>query len=112
MLQSAIAENTQQLKNYTQITHENIRDMKKGGYVKYFNTDFELKYGGIIVGFLQKGKSINITSNDILLTELVILIKNGLGIQRLSYLRNYIFYMSHRTTNDKLRTIFLKAIAD
>ena len=111
MLQRAITEHAQQLENYKRITHENIRDMTKGGYIKYFNNNFELKYGGIVLGFFQNGKPISPQRDDVLLTELVILVKNNVAIQRLNYLRNHIFFMKHRTTNDKLRTIFLKAIA-
>ena len=112
MLQCAITQHTNQLKNYTRITHENIHDMKTGGYVKYFNNNFDLKYGGIIIGFRQQGSPIDISSDTVLMTELVVLVKSSIGIRRISYVRNYIFYMKHRTTNDKLRTIFLKAIAD
>ena len=112
MLQGAITQHTNQLKNYTRITHENIHSMEKGGYIKYFNNNFELKYGGIIVGFRQQGSPVDIASDGVLLTEVVILVKSNIGIRRISYVRNYIFYMKHRTTNDKLRTIFLKAIAE
>ena len=111
MLQQAMAQHTQQLENYSRITHENIGDMTKGGYIKYFNNNFELKYGGIVVGFLQRGKPISTHQDNVLLSELVIVVKNTLGLQRINYLRHHIFFMNHRTTNDKLRTIFLKAIA-
>jgi hypothetical protein len=112
MIQEAMLEYKQQLQNYKLITHENITTMTKGGYVKYINNNFELKYGGIIVGFYHKGQKIPKVTSTTMLTELVLLVKNNIGLQRINFSKNYIFYMNHRTTNEKLRTIFLKAIQE
>lgn len=109
MLERAINENRDKLENYIHITHENIQEMRKGGYIKYFNTNFELKHGGIVIGYRQRNRPIELQHEDLLLTEFVILVKNNIGIQKISYLRNHIFFMKHRTFNDKLRDIFLKA---
>lgn len=112
MLNEAMLKYKHQLQNYNLITHENITSMTKGGYVKYINNNFELKYGGIIVGFYHRGKLIPEITSSVLMTELVLLVKNSIGLQKINYFKNYIFYMNHRTTNEKLRTIFLKAIQD
>ncbi len=110
MLQTAMAKHHETLHSYVLITNDNIGEMKKGGYVKYFNNNFILKHGGIVVSYQQHNDQIELSDKDLLFTELFILLKNSKGIYKIKFIKNYIFYMKHRTANEKLRSLFIKAI--
>ena len=72
---------------------------KKGGYIRYFNSNDELRYGGFLVNTFE--------DKDILKISLM----NTMGDKWvISWTRNYIFYKKHTTANDKLRKIFISLL--
>ena len=75
------------------------RTAKKGGYVRYFNANDELRYGGFLVNIFQDNEITKIT------------LMNTMGKRwAISWTRNYIFYKKHTTANDKLRKIFISLL--
>ena len=70
--------------------------LKMGGYIRYFNLNDELRWGGIL---LKKVKN-----NEI---NLMILANSDFKRFTVSFDRNYVFYKSHKTQSDKNRKIFL-----
>ena len=73
--------------------------IKPGGYIRYFNLNDELRWGGILIK-----KTIQ---NDI---ELMILSNSTSDRTIVSFQKNYIFYKKHTTNNDKVRKLFLSAL--
>ena len=73
--------------------------VKKGGYVRYFNANDELRYGGFLVNIFDDNEITKITLMNIMGKRWVI-----------SWTRNYIFYKKHTTANDKLRKIFISLL--
>jgi len=94
-------------KNYSKeledyIFIKNIKDYNKielGGYIRYFNLNEELKWGGILVK--------KIIQNDM---ELMVLSNSTSDRTVVSFQKNYIFYKKHTTSNDKVRKLFLSAL--
>ena len=82
-----------------------IKDLKQyekiqnGGYIRYFNLNDELKWGGILI------KKIN--NNDM---DLMVLCNSGCNRFVVSFQKNHIFYKPHQTASDKTRKLFLSAL--
>jgi hypothetical protein len=72
---------------------------KKGGYIRYFNANDELRYGGFLVNIFEDNEITKITLMNTMGKRWVV-----------SWTRNYIFYKKHTTANDKLRKIFISLL--
>ena len=85
--------------------YQYIKDSKQyekiqnGGYIRYFNLNDELKWGGILI------KKIN--NNDM---DLMVLCNSGCNRFVVSFQKNHIFYKPHQTASDKTRKLFLSAL--
>ena len=86
--------------------YEYISDLKKyeksvlkGGYIRYFNLNDELKWGGILIKKVQ--------DNDM---NIMILCNSSFDRFCVSFEKNYIFYKKHQTAADKTRKIFMSAL--
>ena len=85
--------------------YQYIKDLKQyekiqnGGYIRYFNLNDELKWGGILI------KKIN--NNDM---DLMVLCNSGCNRFVVSFQKNHIFYKPHQTASDKTRKLFLSAL--
>jgi hypothetical protein len=79
-------------------TNDLFFNVKKGGYIKYVTFNNELKTGGIIVKIDNKNDDTIITlkANDI--------------FYKISFNNNYVFYLSHRTSSDKMKDLFLNMV--
>tara|TARA_Y100000589_G_C27171493_1_gene636915 strand:- start:791 stop:1210 length:420 start_codon:yes stop_codon:yes gene_type:complete len=73
--------------------------IKKGGYIRYFNLNDELKWGGILIK--------KVKSNDM---DLMVLCNSGCNRFVVSFQKNYIFYKPHQTASDKTRKLFMSAL--
>ena len=73
--------------------------IKQGGYIRYFNLNEELKWGGILI---KKIKNNNM--------ELMILCNSGCNRFVVSLQKNFIFYKPHQTASDKTRKLFMSAL--
>ena len=73
--------------------------IKKGGYVRYFNLNEELKWGGILIK--------KVKNNDM---DLMVLCNSGCNRFVVSFQKNYIFYKNHQTASDKTRKLFMSAL--
>lgn len=89
---------TEELKEYIFIpTQDDFKKyVKKGGYIRYVNLKGELKWGGIFVNLVQGKRTIKINLQNKTYKRWLI-----------SWNKNYIFYRPHRTSNDKLRELFV-----
>ena len=89
---------TEELKEYIFIpTQDDLKKyVKKGGYIRYVNLKGELKWGGIFVNLVQGKRTIKINLQNKTYKRWLI-----------SWNKNYIFYRPHRTSNDKLRELFV-----
>lgn len=70
--------------------------LKIGGYVRYFNLNNKLKWGGILLKvFKQEDRNLMVIGNS--------------SFKRLvvSFDKNYVFYKSHKTTSDINRKLFI-----
>ncbi len=79
------------IKNIDQYNH-----LKIGGYIRYFNFNDELKWGGILA------KKYNF--NDI---NMMCLLNSFYKKNTISFEKNYVFYKKHTTQADKTRKLFL-----
>ena len=70
--------------------------LKIGGYIRYFNLDNELRWGGILLKkFKQDDRNLMVLGNSEFKRFVI------------SYDKNYVFYKKHQTTNDINRKIFI-----
>lgn len=70
--------------------------LKIGGYIRYFNLDNELRWGGILIKtFKQEDRN------------LMVLVNSEFKRFVISYDKNYVFYKKHQTANDINRKIFI-----
>jgi hypothetical protein len=82
-----------------------IKDIKEynkiqnGGYIRYFNLNDEIKWGGILIK--------KIKNNDM---DLMVLCNSGCNRFVVSFQKNYIFYKKHQTASDKTRKLFMSAL--
>jgi hypothetical protein len=77
----------------------NYNKMKLGGYVRYFNLNEELKWGGILIKKIKQ--------NDM---DLMVLSNTNCQRFVVSFQKNYIFYKHHQTAADKTRKLFMSAL--
>lgn len=86
-----------ELEDYIYIKDKKMyKKIKTGGYIRYFNLNDELKWGGIL---LSKYKN-----NDI---NLMVLGNSNFNRLTVSFNKNYVFYKKHTTQADKTKKIFL-----
>ena len=86
-----------ELEDYKYISSLNeFKSLKEGGYIRYFNLNEELKWGGIL---LKKFKY-----NDM---NMMVLCNSYSKNFNISFDKNYIFYKKHTTQADKTRKLFL-----
>ena len=86
-----------ELEDYVFIKDLNsYKNVKLGGYVRYFNLDNKFRWGGILI---KKYKS-----NDL---NLMILKNSNNKTNIISFEKNFIFYKTHTTLADKNKKIFL-----
>lgn len=82
-----------------------VKDMKEfnkiqnGGYIRYFNLNDELKWGGILIKKIQNNGM-----------DLMVLCNSGCNRFVVSFQKNYIFYKPHQTASDKTRKLFMSAL--
>ena len=74
--------------------------IKNGGYIRYFNTNNELKWGGVLI------KKIISEKKDIKLHLMVLMNSSG-ERNVVSFEKNIIFYKKHMTAGDKTRKLFM-----
>jgi len=93
-------EYSEELEDYQYIKSINeFNNIKKGGYVRYFNLNNEIKWGGILIK--------KIKNNDM---DLMVLCNSNCNRFIVSFQKNHIFYKKHQTSADKTRKIFLSAL--
>jgi hypothetical protein len=89
-----------ELEDYNFVKDKKAFDkIKKGGYVRYFNLNEELKWGGILIK--------KVKNNDM---DLMVLCNSGCNRFIVSFQKNYIFYKPHQTASDKTKKLFLSAL--
>ena len=97
---SFFKEYSEELEDYNYISNiEEYNEIKKGGYVRYFNLNDEIKWGGILI---KKTKN-----NDM---NLMVLCNSTCNRFIVSFQKNYIFYKPHQTASDKTRKLFMSAL--
>ena len=74
-------------------------NLKNGGYIRYFNLNDQLKWGGILIK--------KIKNNDM---DLMVLSNSAFNRFTVSFQKNYVFYKEHQTASDITRKIFLSAL--
>jgi hypothetical protein len=86
-----------ELEDYIYIKNiEMYNKIPLGSYIRYFNFNNELKWGGIL---LKKYKS-----NDF---NIMLVINSSYKINKLSFQKNYVFYKKKISQSDKTRKLFL-----
>ena len=70
--------------------------LKIGGYIRYFNLNNELKWGGILLKvFKQEDRNLMVLGNSEFKRMVV------------SFDKNYVFYKTHKTASDINRKLFI-----
>jgi len=93
-LKKELEKYTNEFEDYNYI--KNVSKLKCGGYIRYFNLDYEFRWGGILIT-INKSNDFNILT-----------LKNINGdIFKISLEKNFIFYKKHMTQSDKMKKIFL-----
>lgn len=88
---------TSELEDYIYIENlDQYNDINVGGYIRYFNLNDELRWGG----FLAKKYNFN----DM---NMMVLLNSAFKKNTISFEKNYIFYKKHTTQADKTRKLFL-----
>ena len=75
---------------------KSIKQIKLGGYIRYFNLDFEFKWGGILIN-IKKSNDFNILTLKNLNNKII----------NISLEKNHVFFKKHTTQSDKMRKLFL-----
>lgn len=89
-----------ELDDYKYISNiKEYNKIKKGGYIRYFNLNDELKFGGILIKKIKQ--------KDI---DLMVLCNTTKDRFVVSFNKNYIFYKEHQTSADKTRKLFISAL--
>jgi len=92
-----------ELEEYTYIDYDDfLLKARKGGYIRYFDLNFNLKWGGILI------KIENIETRE----PILYLMNSTKKIWKINFAKKYVFYKKHKTYNDKLRNLFLSYIND
>lgn len=88
---------TSELEDYIYIENlDQYNDLNIGGYIRYFNYNDELRWGG----FLAKKYNFN----DM---NMMVLLNSSFKKNTISFEKNYIFYKKHTTQSDKTRKLFI-----
>ena len=77
-------------------TSDEMFQLKFGGYIRYFNLDDELRWGGIYIK--------NYVNND---RTLLVLSNSESKTFTIAFENNYVFYKKHVRVNDKTRKLFI-----
>lgn len=101
IVKQLIDENEKELEDYNYVKDlNNYNKIKKGGYVRYFNSNYELKWGGVLIKkVIDKKKEMTL--------HLMILMNSNGERNLVSFEKNYIFYKKHMTASDKTRKLFM-----
>lgn len=93
----------EQLENYTFVkSKEELYELKLSGYIRYFDLDNNIKFGGILIKVFQTKNDIEDKKKNILLLQ------NSDGIRwSISWENNFIFYKKQTKKGDHLRNIFI-----
>jgi hypothetical protein len=75
-----------------------LYQLKIGGYIRYFNLNNELKWGGILIKVYKDKKTER---------NLMTLLSSNYKRFVVSFEKNYIFYKKHATYSDKTRKLFI-----
>ena len=90
-----------ELKYYIYINSYEINKIKLGGFIRYFDLNNNIKWGGIVV------KLININKLD----KFIIMLKNSNNnIWKINFLKYYIFFKDINFKNDVFKDIFINKI--
>ena len=88
-----------ELRYYNYIDSNNINNIKLGGFIRYFDLNNNIKWGGIIIKLINSNK----------LDKFKIMLKNSKNnIWKISFLKYYIFFKDINFKNEIFREIFIK----
>ena len=91
---------SEELEDYEYIDSiKKYNNIKKGGYVRYFNLDDELRWGGILIKKMK--------DDDM---DLMLLCNSVSDRFVVSFQKNFVFYKTHKTAADKTRKLFMSAL--
>jgi len=95
-----------ELKNYNYIrSKKELLELKLAGYIRYFDRDDNLKFGGILIKVFES-ETDTIEKNRTLL-----LLQNSDGKKwTISWENNIIFYKSQTKKGDNLRNLFISLL--
>ena len=87
-----------ELAEYKYIDHNNVGELKNGGYVRYVNMKEELKWGGILIRTISPNK----------LSRMKLVLKNtSNNYWNIKYKNFYIFYRNNVSKYDKFKELFI-----
>jgi hypothetical protein len=93
---------TKELEKYTFVkSTSELKKLKLGGYIRYFNINDELKWGGILCNINYD----NVSMNHIIVVKNITEGHNA--FYNICFEKNIIFYRNHMTTEDKTRELFI-----
>lgn len=110
MKKSIFEKYRQKLKDYQYIDSTKAHLLKKGGYVYYIDQNHNLKFGGILLNFIYEGRYVPEVNPNCQLMKLKLVLRNEIGVYQLGFMKYYLFFRKHRSSNDKLRELFLSTI--
>lgn len=95
-----------ELKNYNIInTKEELYNLKSAGYIRYFDRDDNLKFGGILLKVFES------ENENVDMVRTLILLKNSDNIKwTISWENNMIFYKKQTKKGDNLRNLFISLL--
>ena len=95
-----------ELKDYNYVkSKDELYNLKSAGYIRYFDKDDNLKYGGILIKVFES------EANNIDEKRTLILIKNSQNNQWvISWENNTIFYKEQTKKGDNLRDLFISLL--
>jgi len=95
-----------ELKNYNYVSSkEELNELKLAGYIRYFDRDDNLKFGGILIKVFESETDIIEKKRTLLLLQ------NSDGIKwTISWENNIIFYKPQTKKGDNLRNLFISLL--
>ena len=95
-----------ELKNYNIInTKEELYNLKSAGYIRYFDREDNLKFGGILLKVFES------ENENVDMVRTLILLKNSDNIKwTISWENNMIFYKKQTKKGDNLRNLFISLL--
>jgi hypothetical protein len=95
-----------ELKNYNIInTKEELYNLKSAGYIRYFDREDNLKFGGILLKVFES------ENENVDMVRTLILLKNSENIKwTISWENNMIFYKKQTKKGDNLRNLFISLL--